>query len=149
VDLLAQDVGDPAGPVGPRPAADRVRHAVTLTRRIGRFGAAERAPSAQVKVLRRAPFGGDQLKPVPVALLRHPDESVVFAIRMSKIRRLGRHQGHRRQREQRAELAQHALTKVPAVTLGETGGDTVTMTLNWGYAAGVAQVAPVAAAETA
>ena len=42
-----------------------------------------------------------------------------------------------------------ALTKVPAVTLGfwvikvlattlgETGGDTVTMTLNWGYAAGV------------
>jgi uncharacterized membrane-anchored protein len=42
------------------------------------------------------------------------------------------------------------LTKVPAVTLGfwvikvlattlgETGGDTVTMTLNWGYAAGVA-----------
>src|ERR1700740_944699 len=42
-----------------------------------------------------------------------------------------------------------ALSKVPAVTLGfwvikilattlgETGGDTVTMTLNWGYAAGV------------
>ena len=44
----------------------------------------------------------------------------------------------------------HALSKVPAVTLGfwvikvfattlgETGGDTVTMTLNWGYLAGVA-----------
>src|ERR1700712_5961859 len=28
--------------------------------------------------------------------------------------------------------------KVLATTLGETGGDTVTMTLNWGYAAGVA-----------
>ncbi|OBI55200.1 hypothetical protein [Mycobacterium sp. E796] len=48
------------------------------------------------------------------------------------------------------DAAKHALTKVPAVTLGfwvikilattlgETGGDTVTMTLNWGYAAGVA-----------
>lgn len=48
------------------------------------------------------------------------------------------------------EVSKHALTKVPAVTLGfwvikvlattlgETGGDTVTMTLNWGYAAGVA-----------
>ena len=47
------------------------------------------------------------------------------------------------------DAAKHALTKVPAVTLGfwvikilattlgETGGDTVTMTLNWGYAAGV------------
>jgi uncharacterized membrane-anchored protein len=47
------------------------------------------------------------------------------------------------------DAATHALTKVPAVTLGfwvikilattlgETGGDTVTMTLNWGYAAGV------------
>jgi uncharacterized membrane-anchored protein len=44
----------------------------------------------------------------------------------------------------------HAVSKVPAVTLGfwvikvlattlgETGGDTVTMTLNWGYLAGVA-----------
>src|ERR1700749_1329000 len=28
--------------------------------------------------------------------------------------------------------------KILATTLGETGGDTVTMTLNWGYAAGVA-----------
>lgn len=48
------------------------------------------------------------------------------------------------------DVAKQALTKVPAVTLGfwvikilattlgETGGDTVTMTLNWGYAAGVA-----------
>lgn len=48
------------------------------------------------------------------------------------------------------DVAKHALTKVPAVTLGfwiikvfattlgETGGDTVTMTLNWGYLAGVA-----------
>lgn len=47
------------------------------------------------------------------------------------------------------DVTKHALTKVPAVTLGfwvikilattlgETGGDTVTMTLNWGYAAGV------------
>lgn len=47
------------------------------------------------------------------------------------------------------DVAKHALTKVPAVTLGfwiikvfattlgETGGDTVTMTLNWGYLAGV------------
>src|SRR5437660_3278860 len=47
------------------------------------------------------------------------------------------------------ELRHEALTKVPAVTLGfwvikilattlgETGGDTVTMTLNWGYVAGV------------
>lgn len=45
---------------------------------------------------------------------------------------------------------QHALSKVPAVTLGfwiikiaattlgETGGDTVTMTLNWGYLTGTA-----------
>jgi uncharacterized membrane-anchored protein len=48
------------------------------------------------------------------------------------------------------DAAKHALTKVPevtlgfwvvkilATTLGETGGDTVTMTLRWGYAAGVA-----------
>lgn len=48
------------------------------------------------------------------------------------------------------QASRQALTKVPAVTLGfwvikilattlgETGGDTVTMTLNWGYAAGVA-----------
>jgi uncharacterized membrane-anchored protein len=48
------------------------------------------------------------------------------------------------------DATKQALTKVPAVTLGfwvikilattlgETGGDTVTMTLNWGYAAGVA-----------
>ena len=48
------------------------------------------------------------------------------------------------------DVAKHTLTKVPAVTLGfwvikvlattlgETGGDTVTMTLNWGYLAGVA-----------
>lgn len=47
------------------------------------------------------------------------------------------------------DVTRQALTKVPAVTLGfwiikvlattlgETGGDTVTMTLNWGYAAGV------------
>ena len=47
------------------------------------------------------------------------------------------------------DATKHALTKVPAVTLGfwvikilattlgETGGDTVTMTLNWGYVAGV------------
>src|ERR1700721_2747828 len=47
-------------------------------------------------------------------------------------------------------VSSQVLTKVPAVTLGfwlikilattlgETGGDTVTMTLNWGYAAGVA-----------
>src|SRR5512142_865205 len=48
-----------------------------------------------------------------------------------------------------SEVTSQALTKVPAVTLGfwdiknlattlgETGGDTVTMTLNWGYVAGV------------
>ncbi len=48
------------------------------------------------------------------------------------------------------DVSKEALTKVPAVTLGfwvikilattlgETGGDTVTMTLNWGYLAGVA-----------
>src|ERR1700744_5573625 len=48
------------------------------------------------------------------------------------------------------QTSRHTLTKVPAVTLGfwvikilattlgETGGDTVTMTLNWGYVAGVA-----------
>jgi uncharacterized membrane-anchored protein len=47
------------------------------------------------------------------------------------------------------DVAKQAFTKVPAVTLGfwvikilattlgETGGDTVTMTLNWGYVAGV------------
>ena len=47
------------------------------------------------------------------------------------------------------DATKQAFTKVPAVTLGfwvikvlattlgETGGDTVTMTLNWGYAAGV------------
>ncbi len=28
--------------------------------------------------------------------------------------------------------------KIAATTLGETGGDTVTMTLNWGYLAGTA-----------
>ncbi|HEX3401278.1 MAG TPA: hypothetical protein VHT74_13230, partial [Acetobacteraceae bacterium] len=28
--------------------------------------------------------------------------------------------------------------KILATTLGETGGDTVTMTLNWGYLAGTA-----------
>jgi uncharacterized membrane-anchored protein len=48
------------------------------------------------------------------------------------------------------DVSKQVSTKVPAVTLGfwvikilattlgETGGDTVTMTLNWGYAAGVA-----------
>lgn len=48
-----------------------------------------------------------------------------------------------------AEVSKQSWTKVPAITLGfwvvkvlattlgETGGDTVTMTLNWGYAAGV------------
>ena len=30
------------------------------------------------------------------------------------------------------------ILKILATTLGETGGDTVTMTLNWGYFAGVA-----------
>jgi len=47
------------------------------------------------------------------------------------------------------DVTKQALSKVPAVTLGfwvikilattlgETGGDTVTMTLNWGYLAGV------------
>jgi uncharacterized membrane-anchored protein len=30
------------------------------------------------------------------------------------------------------------ITKILATTLGETGGDTVTMTLNWGYLAGTA-----------
>lgn len=49
-----------------------------------------------------------------------------------------------------SDVTKHALSKVPAVTLGfwvikvlattlgETGGDTVTMTLDWGYLAGVA-----------
>jgi uncharacterized membrane-anchored protein len=49
-----------------------------------------------------------------------------------------------------SDVTKHALSKVPAVTLGfwvikvlattlgETGGDTVTMTLNWGYLAGSA-----------
>jgi uncharacterized membrane-anchored protein len=49
-----------------------------------------------------------------------------------------------------SEVSKQALSKVPAVTLGfwlikilattlgETGGDTVTMTLNWGYLAGTA-----------
>jgi len=49
-----------------------------------------------------------------------------------------------------SDATKQALSKVPAVTLGfwvikvlattlgETGGDTVTMTLNWGYLAGVA-----------
>ena len=49
-----------------------------------------------------------------------------------------------------SDVTKHALSKVPAVTLGfwvikvlattlgETGGDTVTMTLNWGYLAGTA-----------
>ncbi len=53
------------------------------------------------------------------------------------------------------EVAKQALSKVPAVTLGfwvikvlattlgETAGDTVTMTLNWGYLAGVALFALV------
>src|ERR1700744_4006774 len=48
------------------------------------------------------------------------------------------------------QTSRHTLTKVPAVTLGfwvikilattlgETGGDTVTMTMNWGYLAGSA-----------
>src|SRR5260370_39617372 len=30
------------------------------------------------------------------------------------------------------------IIKIAATTLGETGGDTVTMTLNWGYLAGTA-----------
>ena len=30
------------------------------------------------------------------------------------------------------------IIKIAATTLGETGGDTVTMTLNWGYLAGSA-----------
>src|SRR5258705_11238623 len=30
------------------------------------------------------------------------------------------------------------IVKIAATTLGETGGDTVTMTLNWGYLAGTA-----------
>src|ERR1700686_3673317 len=30
------------------------------------------------------------------------------------------------------------IIKIAATTLGETGGDTVTMTLNWGYLAGAA-----------
>src|SRR5258707_13377597 len=30
------------------------------------------------------------------------------------------------------------IIKIPATTLGETGGDSVTMTLNWGYLAGTA-----------
>src|ERR1700733_12905820 len=30
------------------------------------------------------------------------------------------------------------ILKIAATTLGETGGDTVTMTLNWGYLAGTA-----------
>src|ERR1700709_1309593 len=54
-----------------------------------------------------------------------------------------------------------ALSKVPAVTLGfwvikvlattlgETGGDTVTMTFNWGYLAGVALVGGVLVARVA
>jgi uncharacterized membrane-anchored protein len=49
-----------------------------------------------------------------------------------------------------SDVTKHTLSKVPAVTLGfwvikilattlgETGGDTVTMTLNWGYLTGVA-----------
>jgi uncharacterized membrane-anchored protein len=53
------------------------------------------------------------------------------------------------------DVTKEALSKVPAVTLGfwvikilattlgETGGDTVTMTLNWGYLAGVALFAGV------
>ena len=58
--------------------------------------------------------------------------------------------GKTERREPMSESAKQALTKVPAVTLGfwaikvmattlgETGGDTVTMTLNWGYLAGAA-----------
>src|SRR6201988_2711511 len=30
------------------------------------------------------------------------------------------------------------IIKIAATTLGETGGDTITMTLNWGYLAGTA-----------
>ena len=30
------------------------------------------------------------------------------------------------------------IMKIAATTLGETGGDTVTMTLNWGYLVGTA-----------
>src|ERR1700757_2855688 len=56
------------------------------------------------------------------------------------------------------DVSKQALTKVPAVTLGfwvikilattlgETGGDTVTMTLNWGYVAGSALFGVVLAA---
>jgi uncharacterized membrane-anchored protein len=35
------------------------------------------------------------------------------------------------------------IIKIAATTLGETGGDTVTMTLNWGYVAGTALFAPL------
>jgi uncharacterized membrane-anchored protein len=56
----------------------------------------------------------------------------------------------RKRRTGVSDVTKQALSKVPAVTLGfwvikvlattlgETGGDTVTMTLNWGYLAGVA-----------
>jgi hypothetical protein len=33
------------------------------------------------------------------------------------------------------------IIKIAATTLGETGGDTVTMTLNWGYLAGTSPIA--------
>jgi uncharacterized membrane-anchored protein len=35
-------------------------------------------------------------------------------------------------------VATNALNEAPEATLGETGGDTVTMTLTWGYLAGIA-----------
>ena len=38
------------------------------------------------------------------------------------------------------------IIKIAATTLGETGGDTVTMTLNWGYLAGTALFLPPGAA---
>src|ERR1700716_4649470 len=47
-------------------------------------------------------------------------------------------EGHRVSGKAPAVTLTFWVIKIAATTLGETGGDTVTMTLNWGYLAGTA-----------
>ncbi len=86
MDLLAQDVGDPTGTVGPR-SANRywLRHAVTLTRLGGISGAADQGMHRSASVMRRLRFRDDQPKPMPFRLLRHFGAGGVFPIPVSRM----------------------------------------------------------------
>src|ERR1700744_3226947 len=77
---------------------------------------------------------------------RHAGCSISTIVHQRTTSRAGKSGGHHSMND----VTKQALSKVPAVTLGfwvikvlattlgETGGDAVTMTLNWGYLAGVA-----------